>query len=119
MAGQSAWVDHKTGLESCWVVCRKDGVLSGLHTATHRVMHLSGLVKGHLSLLRADNCNFFILTANLLFGAWVQVLGDERLTGGLLDRPSAVTGSMFVRPWREWRYQRVLCSIHWNRGKRV
>jgi DNA replication protein DnaC len=27
-----------------------------------------------------------IVTTNLPFGEWVQVLGDERLTGGLLDR---------------------------------
>lgn len=27
-----------------------------------------------------------LLTTNLPFGAWVQVLGDERLTSGLLDR---------------------------------
>lgn len=27
-----------------------------------------------------------IITTNLPFGDWIQVLGDERLTGGLLDR---------------------------------
>jgi DNA replication protein DnaC len=30
-----------------------------------------------------------MITTNLPFGEWVQVLGDERLTAGLLDRITA------------------------------